>query len=32
MEHIASYRWRKSSSSNNGGANCVEVAGRGRWR
>jgi len=25
MERIDGYRWRKSSYSNNGGANCVEV-------
>ncbi len=25
MEHIAGYRWRKSSHSANGGTDCVEV-------
>lgn len=28
MEHIDDLRWRKSSFSGNGGASCVEVAGR----
>ena len=31
MEHIDVYRWRKSSYSGNGGANCVEV-GQDPWR
>jgi hypothetical protein len=29
MEHIDNLRWRKSSFSGNGGANCVEVADDG---
>ncbi len=28
MEHVGSNRWRKSSYSGNGGANCVEVGAR----
>ena len=31
MEHLGGYRWRKSSYSGNGGANCVEV-GQAPWR
>ena len=31
MEHLDGYRWRKSSHSDNGGTDCVEVgAPRGR--
>ena len=28
MEHLDDFRWRKSSYSGNGGANCVEVGAR----
>lgn len=28
MEHLDGFCWRKSSYSNNGGANCVEVGAR----
>ena len=28
MEHLGGYRWRKSSYSDNGGTDCVEVGAR----